>query len=75
LKFWGTSKIDNRIKEYLGSLEIISIGEPFQSGGYARGSGWFVPYEIKLRSGHIKKHNLAIRNDNKAKRYEIDGGI
>jgi hypothetical protein len=75
LKFWGASRIDDRIKDYLGGLEIISIGEPFQSGGYARGLGWFVPYEIKLKSGDIKKHNLAIRNDNKAKRYNVDGGI
>lgn len=72
LKFWGASRIDNRLKDYLGGIEIVSIGEPFQSGRYP---GWFVPYEIKLRSGHIKKHNLAVRNDNKAKRYQVDGGI
>jgi len=74
LKFWGASRIDDRIKDYLGGLEIISIGEPFQSVGYVRG-GWFIPYEIKLKSGDIQKHNLSIRNDNKAKRYNVDGGI
>jgi hypothetical protein len=72
LKFWITSEVDQRIRDYLGGLEIISIGEPFKSGGY---SGWFIPYEIKLKSGHIKKHNLAIRNDNPAQRYVFDGGI
>ena len=50
----------------------ISLGEPFQSAGYA---GWFVPYEIKLKSGGTKKHNLAIRNDNPAHRFQFDGGI
>jgi hypothetical protein len=72
LKFWMTSEVDQRIKDYLGGLQIISIGETFKSGRY---SGWFIPYEIKLKSGHIKKHNLAIRNDNPAHRYIVDGGI
>ncbi len=60
------------MKNYLGGIEIISIGEPFKSGNYG---GWFIPYEIKLKSGYIKKHNLAIRNDNRAKRWQVDGGI
>ncbi|HUT28709.1 MAG TPA: zf-HC2 domain-containing protein [Sedimentisphaerales bacterium] len=72
LKFWFASAVDERIKESLGGLEIISMGEPFKSGRYP---GWFVPYEIKLKSGHIRKHNLAVRNDNKAKRWTVDGGI
>ncbi|MHC4751549.1 MAG: zf-HC2 domain-containing protein [Planctomycetota bacterium] len=72
LKFWSASAVDQRMKDYLGGVEIISIGEPFKSGRYA---GWFVPYEIKLKSGRIKKFNLAVRNDNPAKRYVVDGGI
>ena len=72
LKFWTASAVDQRIKDYLGGLEIISLGEPFKSGRYP---GWFVPYEIKLKSGGVKKHNLAVRNDNPAKRYVVDGGI
>jgi hypothetical protein len=71
-KFWTTSSFPKQMKKYLGGIEIISLGEPFKSGRYP---GWFVPYEIKLKNGHIKKHNLAIRNDNKAKRYMVDGGI
>jgi len=74
LKFWTTSRIDDHIKNHLGGLEIISLGEPFQSKGYSR-LGWFVPYEIKLKSGHIKKFNLAVRKDNPAKRFVVDGGI
>lgn len=72
LKFWAASAVDQRIKDYLGGVEIINIGEPLKSGRYP---GWFVPYEIKLRSGQIKKFNLAVRNDNPAKRYVVDGGI
>ena len=72
LKYWSASHVDERLKKYLGGLEIISIGEPFKSGRYP---GWFIPYEIKLKSGDVKKHNLAIRNDNPAQRYVFDGGI
>jgi len=76
LKFWAASRIDDSLKAYLGGLEIISIGEPFQSEGYARdGLGWFVPYEIRLKSGQVKKFNLAIRKDNPANRFVVDGGI
>jgi len=72
LKFYPRSVIDQRMKDYLGGMEVISIGKPFKSGLYP---GWFVPYEIKLKSGDIKKWNLAVRNDNMAKRYIVDGGI
>ena len=71
LKFYPTSAIDQRIKDYLGGLEVISIGKPFKSGLCP---GWFVPYEIKFKWGEIKKMNLAVRNDNPAKRYVVGGG-
>ena len=74
LKFWMASRIDDRIKDLLGGLEIISLGEPFQSDGYHH-LGWFVPYEIRLRSGEVRKQNLAIRKDNPAKRFRVDGGL
>jgi hypothetical protein len=72
LKFNTESRVDDRTKEHLGGLEIISIGEPFKSGIYG---GWFIPYEIKFKSGRVQKHNLAVRNDNPAKRWVVDGGI
>jgi hypothetical protein len=72
LKFWSASALDQRFKDGLGGLEIIHIGEPFKSGQYP---GWFVPYEVKLTSGQIRKHNLALRNDNPAGRYHVDGGL
>jgi outer membrane lipoprotein-sorting protein len=72
LKFWPMSAVDNKLKDYLGGLEIISIGEPFKSGLYP---GWFVPYEIRLRSGRIRNMNLAVRNDNPGGRYIVSGGF
>jgi hypothetical protein len=74
LKFRRISRVDDQTKTHLGGLEIVSLGEPFQSAGYDP-SGWFVPYEIRLKSGEVKKYNLAIRKDNPAKRFVVDGGI
>jgi beta-lactamase regulating signal transducer with metallopeptidase domain len=64
--------LNDRIKTYLGGLQVIALGEPFRSQSYA---GWFVPYEIKLKDGSVKKWNLAVRNDNPAHRYVVDGGL
>jgi hypothetical protein len=72
LKFKPSSEVPQWLKDKYGGLEIISIGEPFKSGSY---SGWFVPYEVRLKSGGIQKYNLAVRNDNTAKRYVQDGGL
>jgi hypothetical protein len=72
LKFWPQSAVSQDLKDYLGGLKVISIGEPFKSGLYP---GWFVPYEIKFKNGRVKKMNLAVRNDNPAKQYIVDGGI
>ncbi|MCK4753346.1 MAG: hypothetical protein KAS75_07860 [Planctomycetes bacterium] len=71
LKFWSSSQIDDRMKKYLGGLTIISIGEPFQSQGYAQnGLGWFVPYEIRLRP---VERNARLSNENSAGRFVITG--
>ena len=70
------TNVDEQFKQYLGGLEIVSLGEPFQSKGYAMpGKGWFIPYQIKLKNGAVRKHNLAMRKDNSANRYVVDGGI
>ena len=64
--------VQKKIRNIYGGLELISLGEPFKSGLFP---GEFVPYKIKLKSGEIKEYNLAIRNDNPTKTWEIDGGI
>ena len=61
------------MKEYLGGLEIVSLGKSFTSKAYH--SGCFVPYEIKLKNGYTKKWNMSIRKDNPAGRWQVDGGI
>jgi hypothetical protein len=68
----GYTAIPDWLKNGFGGLQIISIGKPFRSGNYP---GYFVPYEIRLKDGSIRKHNMAVRNDNPAKQYVEDGGI
>ncbi len=69
---FSETSISQPIRQHLGELEIISLGKPFKSGLYP---GWFVPYEIRFRGGETKKWNLAVRNDNPAGRWIVDGGI
>lgn len=76
---WKTTKqlgavwIDNpECQRAYAGLKVISIGKPFQSG-LCR--GWFVPYEIRFRCGVVKKHNLAVRNDNPRHQWHYDGGF
>ena len=59
-------------KKNYGGLEVMKIGESFKSGLYP---GEFVPYEVKLNDGTIKKFNIALRNDNKNKVWVVDGGL
>lgn len=61
-----------QFKQQFGGLQLMSLGEPFRSGFYG---GWYVPYEIRLRSGAVKKWNLAVRNDNSVRRWIQDGGL
>ena len=96
-KFWqGT--LDDRIKNYLGGMEVISLGKPFRARisiaallelqpnvrGQLKGMGKkkdfqgpqvFVPYEIRLKDGTVRKWQLAIRCDNPEHRWYFDGGL
>jgi hypothetical protein len=56
-------------------VEVLKIGKPFRRRSYA---GYYVPYEIRFEHDGkiaVKKHNLALRNDNGFGHYVIDGGI
>jgi len=66
------SRIPDGWKKDGAGLQVISLGEPFKSGLYA---GYFVPYQVRLRNGYVKTHNLAVRNDNPAHRWVWDGGF
>lgn len=72
LMVYPASGIPESIKQWYGGLKVISIGKPFRSWPFAAD---FMPYEIKLRSGMVKKFNLAVRNDNPAHRWVFDGGL
>ena len=56
------------MKEHIGGLEVISLGEPYQKDEYP---GWYVPYEIKVPG--VSKFNIRVSNANPAKRYVILG--
>jgi len=73
LKFVPISEIPQELKDLMFGMELISLGEPFQSENDT--FHWFVPYKIKFKNGEIKEWNLALRNDNEAKRYIFDGGF
>lgn len=70
-KFMKESPVDRGTKQELGGLKIISIGTAFASKA---SPAHFVPYEIKLNNGHVKKMNLALRRDKATGRWFVDGG-
>jgi len=72
-KFWPPgAPLDDRFKNALAGLKIISLGKPFKQASYG---GTFVPYEIQFKSGEVKKFNLAVRQDNPDHRWYFDGGL
>ena len=71
-KFFQFMPFNDQIKDYVAGMTIVSLGNSFTSEGYP---GRFVPYEIKLKNGEVKKHNLALKKDMKTDRWFIDGGF
>jgi hypothetical protein len=61
------SPVNDRIKQYLGGLELVSLGKAFTSKAYG---GKFVPYEIKLRPQECQ---VRVSSNNPAKRFVITG--
>ncbi len=65
-------------KNFYGGLELISLGKPFKGKvveSRREYSGVWVPYEIRLKDGTVKKWQLAIRCDNPEHRWYFDGGM
>ena len=62
-------------KQELGGLQVISVGAHFTSAISLLNGAEFVPYEIKLSNGHVKKFNLALKRDRNTQRWYVDGGI
>jgi hypothetical protein len=62
----------DKIKGYVGGLEIVSLGTPYKDPSYA---GVYVPYEIRFSNGETKKYNLAVRQDRPGQPWYFDGGL
>ena len=79
---WDTTILDvamQHYKEFMPKLEsiykgmeVISIGKPTKSGLYA---GQFVECKVILPNGKKETLVLALRNDNAAKVWLLDGGL
>jgi hypothetical protein len=65
-------KVNEKVKQVVAGLEVVSIGQAFASAAYDP-DGRFVPYEIRL-GGQSVKHNLALKKDKKTGRWFVDGG-
>jgi RNA polymerase sigma factor (sigma-70 family) len=84
-KFWPPGALKQRptflnaFTNIYGGLESVSLGKPFKGRvimfGNMEYGGVFVPYEIRLKDGTVKKWNLAIRCDNPEHRWYYDGGM
>ena len=69
----------NTFTNLYGGLEIVSLGQPFKGRVIMFGGieypGVYVPYEIRLKDGTVKKWQLAIRCDNPEQHWYWDGGM
>jgi RNA polymerase sigma factor (sigma-70 family) len=63
---------DERIKNYLAGLTVVSLGEPTNSFGPDM---WFVPYKIRFQDGSEKEFNLHIAQDSVTKKWYFKGGL
>ena len=82
MKEWDTEILDVAMQYYKDfmpkldsiykGMEVISIGKPVKSGLYA---GEFVECEVILPNGKKETLVLALRNDNDAKVWLLDGGL
>jgi RNA polymerase sigma factor (sigma-70 family) len=72
---------DSTVNDYMDyrGLKVVSLGKPFKGRviewNNKEYAGIYVPYEIRLRNGFIKKWQLAIRCDNPEHRWYFDGGM
>lgn len=64
--------LNDKFKAHLGGVTVVSIGEPFTSGA---SPSQFVPYEIRLRNGETRQHNLALRKPRPVERWLVSGGL
>ncbi len=79
-RFWPPGgAVEEGYKDQYGGLKIVSLGKPFKGRviewNNKEYAGIYVPYEIRLKGGGIRKWQLCIRCDNSAKHWYFDGGM
>jgi len=70
-KFWPLP-VDDQFKGFLGGLKVLKLGDSFTS---AASNARFVPYELQLKGGTVKTHNLALKRTGQTGRWVVDGGL
>jgi RNA polymerase sigma factor (sigma-70 family) len=80
--FYGGMELINLGKPFKGRISLASLPveerKRLEAQGVNRGfeyPGVYVPYEIRLKDGTVKKWQLAIRCDNPEHRWYFDGGM
>ena len=63
------------LKDALGGSEVVNIGTHFTAAISLVNGAQFVPYEVKLTNGQVKKFNLSLKRDAHTQRWFVDGGI
>jgi RNA polymerase sigma factor (sigma-70 family) len=81
-KFWQPSTrypgpLGDKFQSYFRGMQVVSLGKPFWGWFSARGKygGVWVPYEIRLKNGEVRKGQLQIQCDNPDKRWFVEGGL
>ncbi len=65
--------LTDEMKSVIAGLEIVSLGTPTKDS--RRPNGWFVPYEVRFKSGDVHKATLRVVQDTKTKRWYFNGGF
>lgn len=80
---WDTSILDEALRSYgaharellqsrYAGATVERLSEPVRSGKYP---GWFIPCTLRMGDGSREKIRMALRNDNSAGSWVVDGGL
>lgn len=80
---WDSSILDEALDSYgaqarellksrYAGATVVKLSDPVRSGRYP---GWFVPCELRMADQTTERIQLALRNDNPAGSWVIDGGL
>lgn len=61
-----------QLRERYAGVWVTEPGKPFRSGKYP---GWFIPCTLRMGDGSRERIRLALRNDNSAGSWVVDGGL